>query len=180
MKTRGKPLDLDLYEKLRRIARAYFRKERPGQTVAPTGLVHEAYLRWASEGSANRKDGKDGPVSDAAALARLMREILINRARAKGRQKRGGNRIRITFNEEAMDNAKSGESVDLEFLDSALKELKQKDAKLATLIELRFFLGMTIPEAAKVLKISPATAKREWAFARAWLGNEIETKKKAG
>lgn len=171
---RSEVLSHSLYGQLRRIAKSYFRNERSGHTLAPTALVHEAYLRWANEGSSKKAE----KIPLVSVFARLMRQILINQAVAKRRLKRGAGDIRVTLDEEKI-SADKGVEFDLIFLDEALNRLARTDPRLARLVEVRFFLGLTIAEAAKELNLSPATAKRDWAYAKAWLYHEIEEKRKA-
>jgi RNA polymerase sigma-70 factor (ECF subfamily) len=165
------PVDVLLpvvYEELRRLAAAYLRRERPGQTLQPTALVHEAYLRLLKD----RPDRWQNRAHFCAIAAHSMRQILIERARARHALKRGGARARITLDESL---AAGGElSVDVLALDRALDELAALDAEQARIVELRFFGGLTIEETADALDSSPATVKRQWAVARAWLARAIE------
>jgi RNA polymerase sigma factor (TIGR02999 family) len=155
-----------VYDELRRIAAAYMRRERPGQTLQATALVHEAYMRLAKAGT---------PWSDRGQFlgiaARSMRQILVERARARGAQKRWGGMDRVTLNETLM--AASREDAMLPALDAALTRLETLDAEQARIIELRYFVGLSIEETADVIGISPATLKRRWALARAWLFREL-------
>ena len=170
---RGPELDALLpvvYEELRRLAAAYLRRERPGQTLQPTALVHEAYLRLMKD----RPDRWQNRAHFCAIAAHSMRQILIERARARGAQKRGGAQPRVTL-DEAIVAAGGGDSpsVDLVALDDALQRLEALDPEQARLVELRFFGGLTIEETAEAMKISPATVKRHWTMARAWLAREL-------
>jgi RNA polymerase sigma factor (TIGR02999 family) len=159
-----------VYEELRRLAAAYLRRERPGQTLQPTALVHEAYLRLMKD----RPDRWQNRAHFCAIAAHSMRQILIERARARGAQKRGGAQPRVTF-DEGLIAADPGQSpaIDLVALDDALARLEAIDAEQARLVELRFFGGLTIEETAEAMNISPATVKRHWAVARAWLAREL-------
>jgi RNA polymerase sigma factor (TIGR02999 family) len=159
-----------VYEELRRLAAAYLRRERPGQTLQPTALVHEAYLRLMKD----RPDRWQNRAHFCAIAAHSMRQILIERARARGAQKRGGAQPRVTLDEAivAADGSDSP-SVDLVALDDALQRLEALDPQQARLVELRFFGGLTIEETAEAMKISPATVKRHWTVARAWLAREL-------
>jgi RNA polymerase sigma factor (TIGR02999 family) len=161
-----------VYEELRRIAGAYMRRERPGQTIQPTALVHEAYLRLL----ADRKQAWEGRTHFLAIAANSMRQILVERARAHHTQKRGGDRDRITLVEGVLragnDDADEA-ALDLLALDEALDRLAALDAQQARVVELRFFGGLTIEETAAELAISPATVKRHWTLARAWLRREV-------
>lgn len=156
-----------VYNELRRLARGYLRRERPGQTLQPTALVNEAYLGLVKD---KKQDWQTGPHFVAIA-AISMRQILIERALARGTQKRGGDRARVTLDEGLV--AGQERSVDLLAVDAALTRLAAIDSQQARLVELRFFRGLTIEESAEALGISPATVKRHWAMAKAWLQREI-------
>ena len=155
-----------VYDELRRVAAAYMRRERPGQTLQATALVHEAYLRLADVGT---------PWNDrrhfVGIAARSMRQILVERARARGAQKRWGalNRVSMT---DSLALASDPESM-LPALDEAIDRLEQIDAEQAKIVELRYFAGMSVDEAAEAMGISPATLKRRWSLARAWLFREL-------
>ena len=155
-----------VYDELRRVAAAYMRRERPGQTLQATALVHEAYLRLAGAGT---------PWHDkrhfVGIAARSMRQILVERARARGAQKRWGGMNRVSLTD-ALAVASDPESV-LPPLDDALNRLEQIDPEQARIVELRFFAGLSIEDAAEALNMSPATLKRRWALARAWLFREL-------
>lgn len=157
-----------VYDELRRLAERYMRRERPGQTLQPTGLVNEAYLRLANEHPrefANR--------SHFVAIAALsMRQILVQRARARAAQKRGGAPERLTLDEGMLVD--QGFSIDVLALDAALTKLAALDPVQAQIVELRYFAGLTVEEAAQATGSSPATVKREWAMARAWLYQSLE------
>jgi RNA polymerase sigma factor (TIGR02999 family) len=155
-----------VYAELRRLAGAYMRRERPGQTLQATALVHEAYLRLAGAGT---------PWHDkrhfVGIAARSMRQILVERARARGAQKRWGGLNRVSMTDAL---AVATESVAmLPALDDALTRLEQIDAEQARIVELRYFAGLSIEDTADALGISPATLKRRWALARAWLFREM-------
>jgi RNA polymerase sigma factor (TIGR02999 family) len=155
-----------VYDELRRIAARYIRGERPGQTLQATALVHEAYLRLANAGT---------PWHDkrhfVGIAARAMRQILVERARARGAQKRWAALDRVTLTD-ALAVATPDEAM-LPALDEALTRLEAIDAGQARLVELRYFAGLSIEEAAEALAMSPATLKRRWALARAWLFREL-------
>jgi RNA polymerase sigma-70 factor (ECF subfamily) len=156
-----------VYAELRRVAAAYVRRERPGQTLQATGLVHEAYLRLMRD----RNVHWENRAHFCAIAANSMRQILVERARARGAAKRGGAWNRLTLDEGA---AKAPEPVvDVEALDQALARLAERDPDQARLVELRYFGGLTIEETAGVLGVSPATVKRSWMVARAWLKKEL-------
>ena len=166
-----------VYDELRRIAGGYMRRERVGQTIQPTALVHEAYLRLLKGKTAEWQ----GRTHFLAVAAISMRQILIERARAKKTVKRGGERDRITLDESVLadvheygdDRAGDGGAIDLLAIDAALHKLAEIDAQQARIVELRFFGGLTIDEAAESLGISPATVKRHWTLAKAWLRREV-------
>lgn len=170
----GDPLATDrllpvVYEELRKLAAAELANESPGQTLQPTALVHEAYLRLVG-GTNPQPWNSRGHFFAAAAVA--IRRILIDNARSKGSQKRGGDFVRRDLNEEQASLPAAHE--DLLALDEALQELTVAHPKAAELVQLRYFAGLTLPEAAQVLDVSLRTAGRLWTFARAWLRREIE------
>ena len=156
-----------VYDELRRLAAAYLRRERPGQTLQPTALVHEAYLRLAKD----RPERWQNRAHFCAIAAHSMRQILIEKARARGAIKRGGAQPRVTLDEGLVAGAER--SIDLVALDEALDRLAALDPEQARLVELRFFGGLTIEETADAMQISPATVKRHWTVARAWLAREL-------
>jgi RNA polymerase sigma-70 factor, ECF subfamily len=157
-----------VYQELRRLAASYLRRERPGQTLQPTGLVHEAYLRLMKD----RPDRWQNRAHFCAIAAHSMRQILIERARARGAQKRGGAQPRVTLDEALVAGGET--SFDILALDRALENLAALDPEQARLVELRFFGGLTVEETAEAMSISPATVKRHWAIARSWLARELE------
>jgi RNA polymerase sigma factor (TIGR02999 family) len=153
-----------VYDELRKLAAAKLSQEKPGQTLQATALVHEAYLRLVG---ANPEQPWDSRSHFFAAAAEAMRRILINHARDKARQKRGGNRQRVDLDNLAVaDQASQDEVV---ALDEVLQRLEQHNPPCAELVKLRFFAGLSMEEAAAALQIAPRTAHRYWAFARAWL-----------
>jgi RNA polymerase sigma-70 factor, ECF subfamily len=155
-----------VYDELRRIAARYIRRERPGQTLQPTALVHEAFLRLAGAGSPWRDERHFVGIA-----ARSMRQILVERARARGALKRWAALDRVTLSA-SLAVAADPESV-LPPLDEALTRLEAIDPEQARLVELRYFMGLDIEETATALGVSPATVKRRWALARAWLFREL-------
>lgn len=160
-----------VYEELRLLAAQKLAHEKPGQTLQATALVHEAYLRLAgSEDQAWRSR-----TYFFGAAAEAMRRILVENARRKRRLKRGGDRLRIVLSDD--DLAAEDRSDDLIALDEALTELATTDPAKAELVKLRYFAGLTIEQAAEVLSISPATAKRQWTYARAWLYGRIRSRR---
>lgn len=156
-----------VYAELKRVAAAYLRRERPGQTLQPTALVNEAYVRLA--GQHPRFQNR---AHFCAIAANAMRQILVERARARNAQKRGGGAARVTLDEGLAPAP--GPAIDLSALDEALTRLAALDAQQARIVELRFFGGLSVDETADVLGVSPATVKRHWSVARAWLARELE------
>ena len=161
-----------VYEELRKLAAAKLAHEKPGQTLQATALVHEAYLRLVGSGEAAPQWNSRGHFFGAAAEA--MRRILVERARQKGSLKGGGGFERIELGDVAAPGA--GSAVDLLDLNEALTRLEQEEPQKAELVKLRFFAGLSVEQAAEVLGISVATAKRYWAYARAWLYGQISRK----
>jgi RNA polymerase sigma factor (TIGR02999 family) len=157
-----------VYDELRKLAAAKLAQEKPGQTLEATALVHEAYLRMIGSQTEGSWDHRGHFF---AAAAEAMRRILLNRARDKGRQKRGGDRRRLDLDHLAVaDQATDDEML---AVDEALEHLAQLHPACADLVKLRFFTGLTMEEAAAALGISPRTAHRHWVFARAWLVDAI-------
>lgn len=156
-----------IYNDLRRLAGAYLSNERKDHTLQPTALVHEAYIRlvdWENVSWQNR-------AHFFAVAAQVMRRILVDHARGKKAEKRGGFGQLLSLDEAVSFQEKK--DVDLVALDDALNELEKSDPRQAKIVELRFFGGLTIEETAEALRISPATVKNEWAFAKAWLRLEL-------
>jgi RNA polymerase sigma factor (TIGR02999 family) len=156
-----------VYDELHRLAHGYMRGERAGHTLQTTALVNEAYTRlidWKNVRWQNR-------AHFFGVSAQLMRRILVDFARSRDYQKRGGGRRAVTLNE-AIDVANE-KGVDLIALDEALTALAELDPRQSKVIELRFFGGLTNEEAAEVLKVSVATVRRDWSLARAWLHREL-------
>ncbi len=158
-----------VYNELRRVAAAYMRRERPGQTLQATALVHEAYLRLASTNGTPWNDRRHF----VGIAARSMRQILVERARARGAQKRWGamNRVSMT---DSLQLAADPETM-LPALDEAIERLSHIDPEQAKIVELRYFAGLSVEEAADAMNMSPATLKRRWSLARAWLFRELST-----
>jgi RNA polymerase sigma factor (TIGR02999 family) len=156
-----------LYAELRRIAGRYLRHERPGQTLQATALVNEAYLRLLKDANLLFENRSHF----LAIAAQSMRQILIERARARGASKRGGSRARVTLADGVAVDAP--QSLDVLALEEALQRLSALDGQQARIVELRFFGGLTVEETAAALGISPATVKRDWSVARAWLYREL-------
>lgn len=153
-----------VYNELRQLAAQRLAHEAAGQTLQPTALVHEAYVRLVDAEQQQRWDSR-GHFFSAAAEA--MRRILVDSARRKGRLKRGGDLARRELNETVL--AEPEISHDLLALDEALERFAEKDPAKCELVKLRFFAGLTIPQAAEALGISTSTADRHWVYARAWL-----------
>jgi len=174
-KRRAAELLPSMYEELRKLAAQKLAGERPGQTINATALVHEAYLRIAKTEEDVRWDNR-GHFYMAAAEA--MRRILIDRARRRQAIRHGGEWERTELDSINAPAAVPDKSEALLALDEALRELGRQDERKARLVKLRYFVGLELTEAAEMLAISPATAKRDWAFARAWLHHAIEEKLK--
>jgi len=163
-----------VYAELRVLAANRMAAEKPGQTLQATALVHEAYLRLVGGGQAREWDGRGHFF---AAAAEAMRRILVESARRKGRVRHGGGQRRIDLDERNLAADSPGD--DVLAIDEALTRLAELDPKRAELVKLRYFAGLTMPEAAVALGISLATAERYWAFARAWLYAELSDSKPA-
>jgi len=168
-----------VYDELRRLAANYLRHERPGQTLQATALVQEAFLRLSKEKNQPWKNR----THFLAIAALSMRQILVQRARARNADKRGGGAQKITLDEAVIADQpalsrhsaeRDGGGLDVLALDTALEKLAALDPQQAKIVELRYFGGLTVEEVAESLEISPATVKRHWTFARAWLKNELD------
>ena len=173
-----------VYTELRRLADRQLRAERANHTLQRTALVHEAYLRLINQ----RNVSWQGRAQFIGLAAQLMRRILIDHARARRRSKRGGGVAPVSLDQtgvilgsgdeeggariEALEFAEDP-TVDLSAIDSALSRLEELDPKQGRIVELRFFGGLSIEETAEIVGVSPATVKREWALARAWLRREL-------
>ena len=155
-----------VYDELHRLAHHYMRTERAGHTLQTTALVNEAYLRLVD---VDRLEWRDRAHFFAMA-ATMMRRILVDHARGHARDKRGGGVIMTSLDENV---AAAAPDVDVLALDAALEKLGQLDERQARLVELRYFAGLTIEEAAEALQISTGTVKREWTIAKAWLYREL-------
>jgi RNA polymerase sigma factor (TIGR02999 family) len=157
-----------VYAELKRLAAGYLRREMPGQTLQATALVHEAYLRLADATPVWQDRNHFVGIA-----ARSMRQILVDRARARGAAKRWAGLDRVSLHESLHAAAQVDDM--LPALDEALTRLEQIDPEQARIVELRFFAGLTVEEAAAALDMSPATLKRRWSLARAWLHRELTT-----
>ncbi len=158
-----------VYDELRRLASQRLARETPGQSLQSSDLVHQAYLRLVDQDAQAQWDSR---AHFFAAAAEAMRRILVEEARRKKRLKHGGGRLRVEL--EAMGFLAKEPSEDLEALDEALTKLAAEDPAKAELVKLRFFAGLTMPEIARVLKVSLATAERHWTYARTWLYAELK------
>ena len=163
-----------VYDELRRLAGGYLRRENAGHTLQATALVHEAYEKLVDQ---TRVDWQ-GRAHFLAVAAQAMRRVLIDHARRRGRDKRGGGQQRITLEAsrvgraEGLVDAGLGQEVDLDellSLDRMLTELAEHDPRAARVVELRYFAGLTVPEVAQVLEVSVSTVEGDWRHARAWL-----------
>jgi RNA polymerase sigma factor (TIGR02999 family) len=166
----GTPAELlpQVYDELRRLARARIAREPEGLTLQPTALVHEAYLRLTKDGADRRWDRR-GHFFAAAAIA--MRRILVERARHYRRIKHGGTNERVELDDSSP--APAADLADVLAVDQALSRLELLDPTKAKIVLLRYFAGLTIEETAAAMETSPATVKNEWAFARAWLQDAL-------
>jgi RNA polymerase sigma-70 factor (ECF subfamily) len=162
-----------VYDELRRMARRHMRKERPGNTLQTTALVHEAYLRLVDARSAERRD----QAQFFALSSQIMRRILVDAARTRASAKRGGNEEHVAHSEavnlDEIAESSSQTRTQWVALDEALNDLAAIDPRKAQVIELRFFGGLSVEETAVVLKISPQSVMRDWKLGRAWLIREL-------
>jgi RNA polymerase sigma factor (TIGR02999 family) len=156
-----------VHQELRRLARRYMFGERPEHTLQATALVNEAYLRLVNSRQVNWQNR----AHFFAISAQLMRRILVDYARTRGYQKRGGGVPKVTLDEALMGPQEKGH--DLVALDDALKALGEVDPRKSKVVELRFFGGLSVDETAEVLKVSPDTVLRDWRLAKAWLAREM-------
>lgn len=156
-----------VYAELRRLAHGYMRRERPGHSLQTTALVHEAYLRLVDTHNVRWQNR----AQFFAIAAQLMRRILVDFARARHAQKRGGEAARISLDEAPA--VSRGNAPDFLAIDDALKTLAALDPRKSQVVELRFFGGLSVEESAEALKVSPETVMRDWKFARSWLRREL-------
>jgi len=171
---RGNKVALDeltplVYEELRKIARRHMSRERSGHTLQTTALVNEAYLKLVSQKEVRWQDR----AHFFALSAQLMRHILIDHARKRGYQKRGGGGQQVTLDEVAIVSQERDD--ELMALDEALKELAARDELKGRIVELRYFGGLNVDEVAEVLQIAPVTVKRHWKAAKAWLYHALKS-----
>jgi len=163
----GKQLFAEVYTELRALAARYLHRERKDHTLQPTALVHEVYLKLVGQTSVDWQ----GRAHFLAIAAKAMRQILVDHARRHRAAKRGGNRHRITLDDNLV--IESRRDVDLLALEDALTKLTKLDPRQAQMVELRFFGGLSIAEVAKVMGISKRSVEREWTMVRAWLRREL-------
>jgi RNA polymerase sigma factor (TIGR02999 family) len=162
-----------LYDELRRLAAARLAREKPGQTLQPTALVHEAYLRLVGPDAGAGREW-NGSSHFLAAAAEAMRRILVDHARRKKSRKRGGGRDRAELSPEAVAAPEAAAGPDeILAVDEALAGLAAVDPQAAELVKLRYFAGLSVDETARALNISPRSADRLWAYARAWLKRAV-------
>jgi RNA polymerase sigma factor (TIGR02999 family) len=164
-----------LYDELRSLAARKLAREKPGQTLDATGLVHEAYLRLVGD---DPEKSWHGQRHFFAAAAEAMRRILVEQARRKGRSKRGGRQRRLDL--QANVPTVQGPSLDILAVHEALKDLEQIEPQKAELVKLRYFAGLTLSAAAAIMGISTPTAERFWRYARAWLARELRREEEHG
>ncbi|HVZ95141.1 MAG TPA: sigma-70 family RNA polymerase sigma factor [Phycisphaerales bacterium] len=164
-----------VYDELRAIAEQHLRSERSDHTLQPTALVHEAYLKLVDQ----REQRWQNRAHFFAVAALAMRRILVNHAKSRKRIKRGGGRGRVPLDDAIAETPANmtvnPDAVDLEALDAALTRLAEFDDRKARVVELRYFSGLGIDETGEVLGIAPATVKRDWNLARAWLLREMQS-----
>lgn len=160
-----------VYEEMRRLAASYLRHENAGHTLQPTALAHEAYLRLLDQ----RQVSWQNRAHFMGLAAQAMRRILTDHARRRRAIKRGGDAPHVSLDDVTVASGPSGAGgISVEDLDAALDRLAQLDGRQVRVIELRYFTGLSIEEAALVLAVSPATVKRDWTLARAWLHRELK------
>jgi RNA polymerase sigma-70 factor, ECF subfamily len=167
--SREAEINASIYRELRKIAAAQMRFERGGHTLQPTALVHEAYVQLAEQPDSIWKDR----ARILSLAARAMRHVLVDHARARRAEKRGGGAVQVTL-DEAMAQS-SGSTVDILAVDQALTKLAEFDPRQAKVLELHFFGGMTFDEIAQELGISSRSIKRDWVMARAWMSRELSS-----
>jgi RNA polymerase sigma-70 factor, ECF subfamily len=158
-----------IYDELRRVAHAYMKRERAGHTLQTTALVNEAYLKLVNQERAQWHNRKHF----FAVSAQLMRRILVDRARTKNYQKRGGGEQTVSL-DKALTISADNQAAEIIALDEALKELSAFDERKSQVVELRYFGGLSVEETADVLKIAPVTVRRDWTAAKAWLYSRIK------
>jgi len=170
-KAAGQILPL-VYDELRRLAAQRLAQERPGQSLQATALVHEAYLRLVATHGGDEDVRWNSRGHFFAAAAEAMRRILVESARRRRAVKHGGGQVRLELEDDLLATAEPRE--DLLAIDEALTKLAATSRPAADLVQLRYFAGLTLPEAAEAMDMAPRTAGRLWAYARAWLRREVE------
>ena len=156
-----------VYDELRRQAARYLRREKPGHTLQTTALIHEAYVRLVDQ----RNVQWQNRAHFFGIAAQMMRRILVDHARTKKRAKRGGSDIKVSLDDATV--TVKAQDLDVVAVDEALTRLAKIDEQQSRVVELRFFSGLTVEETAEVMGISPATVKRDWSMAKAWLHREL-------
>lgn len=156
-----------VYDELKRLAASYLKKESPGHSLQPTALVHEAFLRLVDQSQVNYR----GETHFFALGAQAMRRVLVDHARSRNRLRRGGDRIRIEFQEDSVLSRTCDE--DILVIDDLLSRLAELDSRQAGIVELRFFGGLKVEEVAEALGLSKRTIEAEWTMARAWLRSQL-------
>lgn len=164
----GEDLTTNTYEQMKRLAASYLQLESSTVTLSPTALVHEAYLKLSRQDEAHYQNR--GHFLSLAAT--MMRRILVDHARHRKRIKRGGEYVRVVFDEELKISMSNDE--DVLAIDELIEELHQLDERQAKIVEMRFFGGMTVPEVAEALGLSTRTIENEWRMCRAWLRKHLE------
>jgi RNA polymerase sigma factor (TIGR02999 family) len=159
-----------VYDELRRLAANYLRRERPGHTLQPTALVHEAYLRMVDQSQVHWQNR----AHFLGVAAQMMRRILVDHARGQKAEKRGGEMQKLSLDENI--DVSGERAADLVALDEALQRLAEFDPQKARVVELRFFGGLSVEETAEVLGVSAPTVKRQWRMAKAWLYGQVSRK----
>jgi RNA polymerase sigma-70 factor (ECF subfamily) len=177
--SKGKPDAADqlipvVYDELRRLANRYMRREREGHTLQATALVHEAYMKLVEQRSVNWQSR----AHFFGIAAQIMRRLLVDHARGRLRDKRGGGQYLVPIEDALVFSPE--QSSGLVELDGALDRLATMDPRQARIVELRFFAGLTVEEVAEVLGVSPKTVKRDWSVAKAWLHGELKAAHDAG
>jgi RNA polymerase sigma-70 factor (ECF subfamily) len=157
-----------VYSELRRVAARHMRQEQPGNTLQPTALVHEAYIKLLGQKNVRW----EGRTHFFGVASHAMREILVEHARKRKAEKRGGSQKKV-YVSDVVEPASPKRGVDLLALDEALNRLEKLDARQVKIVELRYFAGLSVEETSEVLEVSPRTVKRDWSSARVWLHREI-------
>lgn len=159
-----------VYQELQRVAGGFMRRERPDHTLQPTALVNEAVLRMLGPEALGQLNSR---AHLFGAMAQAMRRVLVDHARAKNAQRRGGERERVGL-DLAIELADVGDAVDMLAIDEALRKLESLNARQAQVVELRFFGGLSVPEIAEFLGVSVSTVEKDWRLARAWLSGQLQ------